>query len=84
MMLLLKRLKFLYQFVDFQFNSMSFNHCKLNIQIDSPHNRDDGLLGDYCDGEEFRTHPLFSNDRYVWFYSLSYTTQYWTVYLSPF
>ncbi len=60
----------LYQFVDFQFNSMSFNHCKLNIQIDNPHNRDDGLLGDYCDGEEFRTHPLFSNDRYVWFYSL--------------
>lgn len=54
MMLSLKRLQFLYQFVDFQLNSMLFNHCKLNIQIDNPHNRDDGLLGDYCDGEEFQ------------------------------
>lgn len=84
MMLSLKRLQFLYQFVDFQLNSMLFNHCKLNIQIDNPHNRDDGLLGDYCDGEEFQAHPLFSEDRYVWFYSLSYTTEYWTVYLSQF
>ena len=63
---------------------MLFNHCKLNIQIDNPHNRDDGLLGDYCDEEEFQAHPLFSEDRYVWFYSLSYTTEYWTVYLSQF
>ena len=26
-----------------------------------PHMRKDGLLGDFCDGSLFRSHPLFQN-----------------------
>ena len=36
--------------------------CKILFQIEHPHSRDDGLLGDYCDGEDFKSHPLFSSD----------------------
>lgn len=32
------------------------------FQIDNPHVRDDGLLSDFCDGELYKTHPLFSQD----------------------
>ena len=28
----------------------------------NPHCRDDGVLGDYCDGENFKKSPLFSTD----------------------
>ncbi|XP_028418465.1 uncharacterized protein LOC114543835 [Dendronephthya gigantea] len=34
-------------------------------EIDNPHARQDGLLGDFCDGEEFKSHPLFSTDMYA-------------------
>lgn len=30
--------------------------------MENPHNRNDGLKSDYCDGEQFRHHPLFSTD----------------------
>ena len=30
-------------------------------EVLNPHQRQD-ILGDYCDGKHFRTHPLFSND----------------------
>lgn len=26
------------------------------------HERNDGLLGDYCDGESYKNHPLFSTN----------------------
>ena len=32
------------------------------LKIDNPHIRNDGLLSDYCDGDIFRRHPLFSCD----------------------
>ena len=32
------------------------------FKIDNPHIRNDGLLSDYCDGDIFRRHPLFSSD----------------------
>ena len=31
-------------------------------EVLNPHQRQDNILGDYCDGKHFRTHPLFSND----------------------
>ena len=34
----------------------------LFFKIDNPHIRNDGLLSDYCDGDIFRQHPLFSRD----------------------
>ncbi len=30
------------------------------IQVMRGHQRNDGLLGDYCDGLHFKRHPLFS------------------------
>lgn len=33
-------------------------HC----QISKPHQRDDGLIGDFCDGSLFKSHPLFQCD----------------------
>lgn len=30
------------------------------FQIENPHFNKDGLLQDYCDGDNFKTHPLFS------------------------
>lgn len=32
------------------------------IQVEHSHQRADGLLADYCDGEAFGSHPLFSRD----------------------
>lgn len=32
------------------------------LKIENPHTRDDGLLSDFCDGDVFRAHPLFSRD----------------------
>ena len=32
------------------------------FKIENPHTRDDGLLSDFCDGDVFRAHPLFSRD----------------------
>ncbi|XP_028418396.1 uncharacterized protein LOC114543726 [Dendronephthya gigantea] len=34
-------------------------------EINHPHNRDDGLMADYCDGEEYQAHPLFSQNRHT-------------------
>ena len=28
----------------------------------NPHLMPDGLLGDYCDGEQYKSHPLFQSD----------------------
>ena len=30
------------------------------FKIENPHTSTDGLLRDFCDGENHRTHPLFS------------------------
>lgn len=32
------------------------------IQVFNPHSLPKGQLGDYCDGEQFRSHPIFSAD----------------------
>jgi hypothetical protein len=34
----------------------------LFLQVEHPHQRADNLLADFCDGEAFRNHPLFSVD----------------------
>jgi len=42
-----------------------FDYSDFNVfffKIDNPHIRNDGLLSDYCDGDIFRRHPLFSRD----------------------
>ena len=33
-----------------------------HAQVLRGHCRYDGLIGDYCDGEAFKSHPLFSKD----------------------
>ena len=30
--------------------------------MENSHQRNDGMIADYCDGEVFRQHPLFSRD----------------------
>lgn len=32
------------------------------MQILNGHKQDDDLLGDYCDGSVYKSHPLFSSD----------------------
>ena len=32
------------------------------MQIFKSHQLESGKIGDYCDGEQFKTHPLFSGD----------------------
>ena len=32
------------------------------LKVENPHKSSDGLIRDYCDGEQFRNHPLFSVD----------------------
>ena len=34
--------------------------CNFLLKIDTTHQSEDGLLRDFCDGETFRKHPLFS------------------------
>lgn len=34
----------------------------IHIQVFNPHPLPKGQLGDYCDGEQFQSHPLFSAD----------------------
>ena len=36
-----------------------------NSQVEHPHTRDDGLLGDFCDTDYFRSHPLFGVDPFA-------------------
>ncbi|KAK3721414.1 hypothetical protein QZH41_008022 [Actinostola sp. cb2023] len=38
------------------------NDRSILYEIENPHKRADGLLADYCDGETFKNHPLFSVD----------------------
>ena len=37
----------------------------LHIQIFNPHHLPEGQYGDYCDGKQFKAHPLFSVDPYA-------------------
>ena len=32
------------------------------MKVENPHQSNDGLIRDYCDGTQFRSHPLFSVD----------------------
>lgn len=32
------------------------------FKVRNPHNSTDGLLRDFCDGEDFKRHPLFGQD----------------------
>ena len=32
------------------------------VQMFKSHKRDDGLIGDFCDGSLFKCHPLFQHD----------------------
>uniref|UniRef100_A0A1X7TQV0 C2H2-type domain-containing protein n=1 Tax=Amphimedon queenslandica TaxID=400682 RepID=A0A1X7TQV0_AMPQE len=40
------------------------NSAFLLDQISSPHSSNDYIMEDYCDGDQFHTHPLFSCDPY--------------------
>lgn len=40
----------------------SFKLCNSPSQIFNPHSLRGGLYGDYCDGKQFKAHPLFSID----------------------
>ena len=41
------------------------NDPTINEQIESPHNRNDGLIEDFCDAALFKQHPLFSKDPFA-------------------
>ena len=41
------------------------NDSTINEQIESPHNRNDGLIEDFCDADLFKQHPLFSKDPFA-------------------
>lgn len=34
----------------------------ISIQVENSHQRHDGMIADYCDGQIFQQHPLFSQD----------------------
>lgn len=34
----------------------------ISIQVENTHQRRDGMIADYCDGQVFRQHPLCSRD----------------------
>ena len=34
----------------------------ISIEVENSHQRHDGMIADYCDGQVFRQHPLFSRD----------------------
>lgn len=34
----------------------------ISIQVENSHQRRDGMIADYCDGQVFQLHPLFSRD----------------------
>lgn len=34
----------------------------ISIQVENSHQRRNGMIADYCDGQVFRQHPLFSRD----------------------
>ena len=34
----------------------------ISIQVENSHQRRDGMIADYCDGQAFQQHPLFSRD----------------------
>jgi hypothetical protein len=40
----------------------SSNFGYICLKVLHPHQRADNLLSDYCDGADFRNHPLFSVD----------------------
>lgn len=35
----------------------------MDMQIFNSHQLSDGKMGDYCDSEQFRLHPLFQQDK---------------------
>ena len=35
---------------------------KLHCQVYNPHHLPMGKIGDYCDGSQYKAHPLFSSD----------------------
>ena len=41
---------------------MCINYMYLYIQIFKSHQLETGKIGDYCDGEQFKTHSLFNSD----------------------
>ena len=45
-------------------NTHSFIHSFLflSFKVRNPHNSTDGLLRDFCDGEDFKSHSLFGQD----------------------
>lgn len=38
------------------------NNPSILKQVENSHQRHDGMIADYCDGEVFQQHPLFSRD----------------------
>lgn len=42
------------------------------MQVLTPRSRDDDIIEDYCDGSQFRTHPLFSRNLYALQFILYY------------
>ena len=34
----------------------------VSMQVENSHQRHDGMIADYCDGQVFQQHPLFSRD----------------------
>lgn len=39
--------------------------CLTTVQVEKPHQRNDDLLCDFCDGDMFQEHPLFGADPYA-------------------